>query len=43
MGRKFSLFAAEYARRYFEPVVRKEVESSFTDNSIMMVLEGKTA
>ena len=43
MGRKFSLFAVEYARRYFEPVVRKEVESSFTDNSIMIVLEGKTA
>lgn len=42
MGRKFSLFAAEYAKRYFEPVVRKEVESSFTDNSIMIVLEGKT-
>jgi hypothetical protein len=41
MGRKFSLFAAEYSRLYFEPVVRKEVESSFTDNSIMVVLEGK--
>jgi hypothetical protein len=41
MGRKFSLFAIEYAKLYFEPVVRKEVECSFTDNTIMIVLEGK--
>ncbi len=41
MGRKFSLFAVEYAKHYFEPVVRKEVESSFTDNTIMVVIEGK--
>ncbi len=43
MGRKFSLFAVEYTKLYFEPVVKKEVESSFTDNTIMIVLEGKTA
>ncbi|HJU35036.1 MAG TPA: hypothetical protein VJ695_07925 [Nitrososphaera sp.] len=41
MGKKFSLFAIEYAKLYFEPVVRKEVECSFTDNTIMIVLEGK--
>ena len=43
MGRKFSLFAVEYAKLYFEPVVRKGVESSFTDNTIMIVLEEKAA
>ncbi len=43
MGRKFSLLAVEYTKLYFEPVVKKEVESSFTDNTIMIVLEGKTA
>src|ERR671916_6804 len=43
MGRKFSLFAVEYTKLYFEPVVKKEVESSFTDNTIMIVLEGKAA
>ena len=43
MGRKFSLLAVEYTKLYFEPVVKKEVESSFTDNTIMIVLEGKAA
>ncbi len=43
MGRNFSLFAVEYAKLYFEPVVRKEVESSFTVNTVMIVVEGKAA
>jgi hypothetical protein len=43
MGRKFSLFAVEYSKLYFESVVAKEVECSFTDNTIMIALEGKAA
>ena len=41
MGRKFSLFAVEYSKLYFESVVAKEVGCSFTDNTIMIALEGK--
>jgi hypothetical protein len=42
-GRKFSVYAAESSRAYFEPVVTKEVEYSITDNCIMLVVEGKVA
>jgi hypothetical protein len=41
IGRKFSLYAAECSKLYFEPVVTKEIEYSITDNSIMIVVEGK--
>jgi hypothetical protein len=41
MGRKYSVFAAEGIRALFEPMVTKGVESSITDNSIVITVEGR--
>jgi hypothetical protein len=41
MGRKYSVFAAEGFKTYFEPLVAKKVEYSITDNIIAITVEGK--
>ena len=41
MGRKYSFFAAECFKAYFEPVVTGKIECSITDNSIAITVEGK--
>jgi hypothetical protein len=34
MGRKFSLFQAEFLKASFEPVVRRKIECTITDNNV---------
>lgn len=41
MSRKYSLFAAECWKAYFEPVVTKKIECSITDSSVAITVEGK--
>jgi hypothetical protein len=40
MGRKYSVFAAEGFKTYFEPWITQEIEYSITDNIISMTVEG---
>ena len=40
LGRKYSVFAAERFKVYFEPLATKEVEYSITDNSVFITVEG---
>ena len=40
MGRKYSVFAAEGFKTYFEPRITQEIEYSVTDNTISMTIEG---
>ena len=40
MGKKYSVFAAESFRAYFEPVVTQQVMYSITDNVISISVEG---
>jgi hypothetical protein len=40
MGRKYSVFAAEGFKTYFEPRITQEIEYSITDNTISMTVEG---
>jgi hypothetical protein len=42
MGRKYSLFAAECMKAYFEPVVTRKIEYSITDNCVAITVEGGT-
>ncbi len=42
MGRKFSLFIAEYLKASFEPVSAKKVEYTITDNMVAIAVEGNT-
>jgi hypothetical protein len=39
-GRKYSVFAAEGFKTYFEPMITEEIEYSITDNIISMTVEG---
>jgi hypothetical protein len=41
MGRKFSAFQAELLKAYFEPFVTKGIESTITDNSVAITVEGE--
>jgi hypothetical protein len=43
MGRKYSVFAAEGFKAYFEPLATKKVEYSITDNSVAITVEGRAA
>jgi len=43
MGRKFSLFQAEFLKSSFEPLVTREIEWSITDNSIAITVEAGVA
>jgi hypothetical protein len=40
MGRKYSVFAAEGFKKYFEPRITREIEYSITENIISMIVEG---
>lgn len=40
MGRKYSVFAAEGFKTYFEPRTTQKIEYSITDNTISMTVEG---
>ena len=40
MGRKYSVFAAEGFKTYFEPMITQEIEYSITENIISMTVEG---
>ncbi len=41
MGRKYSVYAAEGFKTYFEPLVTNAVEYSITDNSMTITVEGE--
>jgi hypothetical protein len=41
MGRKFSTFQAEFLKAYFEPFVTKGIESTITDNTVAITVEGE--
>lgn len=41
MGRKFSLFQAEFLKSSFEPLGTREIEYSITDNSVAITVEGE--
>ena len=40
MGRKYSVFAAEGFKTYFEPRITREIEYSITENIISITVEG---
>jgi hypothetical protein len=40
MGRKYSVFAAEGFKTYFQPLATKIIECSITDNSVAITVEG---
>ena len=40
MGRKYSVFAAEGFKTYFEPMKTQRIEYSITDNIISIIVEG---
>jgi hypothetical protein len=40
MGRKYSFFAAECFKAYFEPLATKKVEYTITDNIVAITVEG---
>jgi hypothetical protein len=40
MGRKYSFFAAECFKAYFEPLTTKKVEYTITDNIVAITAEG---
>jgi hypothetical protein len=40
MGRKYSVFAAEGFKTYFEPMITEKIEYSITDNIISVTVEG---
>jgi len=40
MGRKYSVFAAEGFKTYFEPRIAQQIEYSITDNIISITVEG---
>ena len=40
MGRKYSFFAAECFKAYFEPLTTKKVEYTITDNIVAITVEG---
>jgi hypothetical protein len=40
MGRKYSFFAAECFKVYFEPLATKKVEYTITDNIVAITVEG---
>jgi hypothetical protein len=40
MGRKYSVFAMEGFKTYFEPMITKEIEYAITDNIISITVEG---
>lgn len=42
MGKKWSLVAAETMKRYFEPVSTRKAEYTITDNTVIIMVEGKT-
>jgi hypothetical protein len=41
MGRKFAAFQAEFLKAYFEPFVTEGIESTITDNTVAITVEGE--